>query len=121
MKVSNEHVKTSEVLTAAKKYLWDGKDATEFEDLIKPKTEFICSTITYAMRFELGGSSAPLVKLKHKTMDIITNRLLPWNNMESWLEYAAHVPKEHLIPVLVQAHRLAWMNQLINEFKAKGD
>lgn len=114
-------MKTSELLITAKKYLWDGKDCTQLEDLSQHKTEYICFAITNARHFELNLPEVPHFKLVRKTMNMIEERLFPWNNMESWLLRRCGIPPEDLKPDRVQAHRLAWMNQLINEFKAKGD
>lgn len=41
--------------------------------------------------------------------------------MDAWLQHGANIPYKDLTPDRVQAHRLAWMNLLIKEYKAKGD
>ena len=114
-------MKTSELLITAKEYLWDGKDDNQLEDLSQHKTEYICFAITNARHFELNLSEAPIYKLVRKTRDMIEERLFPWNNMAAWLQHGACIPPEDLTPDRVQAHRLAWMNELINEYKAKED
>lgn len=114
-------MKTSELLTAAKKYLWDGKNDADLEDLNQHKTEYICFAITNVRHFELDVTEAPIYKLVRKTRDMIEQRLFPCNTMESWLFRETYVPLKDLTPDRVQAHRLAWMNLLIKEFKAKGD
>lgn len=114
-------MKTSELLTAAKKYLWDGQDDNQLEDLSEHKSEYICFAISNVRHFELNLSEAPIYWLIRKTRDMIELRLFPWNNMDAWLLRGACIPPEQLTPDRVQAHRLAWMNLLIEEFKAKGD
>ena len=114
-------MKTSELLTKAKKYLWDGKDFRDLDDPSAHKSEYICFALSNVQRFELDLSKPMIYKLIHKTRYMIEQRLFPWNNMEAWLKYGAKIPWEKLTQGRVQKHRLKWMNQLIKEYKAKGD
>ena len=107
-------MKTSELITKAKKYLWDGLDDFELEFPGK-KTEFIC----YAM---VRAANRPSEHALAQTLrDDIEVRMHPWNNVWSWLVHEARIPTKNLTHPNVQAHRLAWMNKLIKEYKAKGD
>jgi hypothetical protein len=105
-------VKTSELIAKAKKYLWDGLDDSE---LNFPVTEFIC----YAVKRAANRPSE--YGLAQTFRDDIEVRMHPCNNLWSWLVHEARIPTKDLTHLTVQAHRLAWMNQLINEYKAKGD
>lgn len=105
-------MKSSELLEKAKKYLWDGiGDETGDET----GYAFICYAILHA------ASTPSQIGLAQKVRDAIEVRLHPWNNLHSWLRYEAGIPEKMLTQERVQAHRLAWMNKLIKEYKAKGD
>ena len=107
-------MKTSELITKAKKYLWDGLDDFELE-FAGNKTEFIC----YAM---VRAANKPSEDgLAQTFRDDIEVRMHPWTNLWSWLECEAAIPRKNLTHPAVQAHRLAWMNKLIKEYKAKGN
>ena len=114
-------MKTSELIAKARKYLWDGEDDRDLDDPKKHKSEFICFALSNVQRFDLQKTQAPLLKIVCKTKDMIEARLFPWNNMDAWLQHGANIPYKDLTPDRVQAHRLAWMNLLIKEYKAKGD
>ncbi len=103
-------MKTSELIKQAKELLWDGKD--ECEDC---KEEFICYALLHA------SSNRFQMELSQRIRDDIEVRLHPWNNLYSWLRYEANISEKDLTYKRVQAHRLAWMNKLIKEYKAKGD
>ena len=110
-------MKTSELLTEAKKYLWDGEDEKELERL--DKSEYICFAILSAAR------NSPTETEDHSTYlrcrKVIERNLFPHNCVETWLLRSAGIPPKEMTHKRIQAHRLAWMNLLIKEFKAKGD
>lgn len=110
-------MKTSELLTEAKKYLWDGKDPRQLESL--DKSEYICFAILSAAR------NTPAKPEDHSTYlrcsKVIQSSLFPHNCVETWLLRSAGIPPKELTYKRIQAHRLAWMDVLIKEFKAKGD
>lgn len=106
-------MKTSELIAKAREYLWDGLDDSDIA--FDSKTEFICYSMLKASRYPADFALAQTFR------DDIEVRMYPWNNLFSWLVYEAKIPIEHQTHPNVQAHRLAWMNKLIKEFKAKGD
>lgn len=110
-------MKISELLTEAKKYLWDGKDEKELERL--DKSEYICFAILSAARNNPNEIANHATYLRCRR--VIEARLFPCNGFYSWLHYEAKIPQTMLTQERVQAHRLAWMNKLIKEFKAKED
>lgn len=103
-------MKSSELIKQAKELLWDGGDDTEH-----CKDEYICYALLHAASTPSQG------RLAQRIRDSIEVRLHPWNNLYSWLRYEANIPDKMLTNERVQAHRLAWMNKLIKEYKAKGD
>ena len=110
-------MKTSELLREAKKYLWDGKDEKELEHL--DKSEYICFAILSAAR------NNPNETIEHSTClrcrRVIEASLFPHNCVETWLLRSAGIPPKEMTHRRIQAYRLAWIDVLIKEFKAKGD
>jgi hypothetical protein len=98
-------MKTSEMLEKAKKYLWDGVETNS------PKDAPICC----ALRKSCGAVQPKGIR------EEICKRLRPYNDVHSWLYYNPSVDREDMTDQTVQSHRLAWMNLLIKEYKAKGD
>lgn len=111
-------MKTSQLITQAKKYLWDGKNDLALEDLYT--SEYICFAVLYAAR-DANGSYDRNVDLANRVRGLIEERLFPWNNLDAWLQHSADIPCFELTNQRVQKHRLKWMNRLIKEHKAKGD
>jgi hypothetical protein len=97
-------VKTSKILTKAKKYLWDGKSS-------KGETH-IC--------FAVGNTSCSDEDYERVT-DIIALRIAPCNCASTWLRNAIGSNPYDAGEVAVQRWRHAWVDQMIEEFKAKGD
>lgn len=109
-------MKTSELIAKAREYLWDGLDDFDLDsDNTNSKTEFICYAMLKASRYPTDFALAQTFR------DDIEVRMYPWNNLASWLRYKAEIPDKDLTYPNVQAHRLAWMNKLIKEYKSKGD
>lgn len=52
---------------------------------------------------------------------ILRERMSGIDYMGGWLRVHAGVPSEDLHPFRVQKHTLNWIDELIKEFKAKGD
>lgn len=86
-----------ELLKHAKKNLCDGTDPN------LNKSEYIC----FALPFTYTANE---LKIE------IHNRLAPHNNVWSWLHKKVGIPQRYLNQRNVQAHRLAWINKLIEEF-----
>lgn len=110
-------MKTSELLTEAKKYLWDGEDEKELERL--DKSEYICFAILSAARN--SSNERANHEIYFQCRKVIESSLFPHNCVETWLLRSAGIPPKEMTHKRIQAHRLAWMNLLIKEFKAKGD
>lgn len=106
-------MKTSELIAKAREYLWDGLDDSDLAS--NSKTEFICYAMLRAANHRADKALAQTFR------DDIEERMYPWNNLFSWLVHEAKIPIKHQTHPNVQAHRLAWMNKLIKEYKAKGD
>lgn len=96
-------LKTSEILTRAKKRLWDGVNAAG--------TPYICVAAE-----EVSTSSR-----SKRLRDEIANSLYPNSTLRTWLMEVVGVPHEQLTSENVQRHRLQWMDRMIKEYKAKGD
>jgi len=81
---------------SARKNLWDGRDGDS------ERHTFICTAIDG----DLPGAQ--------RACDIIMRRLDPYTNMYNWLS-----PKINERPTSeqIQAHRRAWLELLIREFK----
>lgn len=103
-------MKTSELITKAKNYLWDGVC-----DESSTKQEFICHAVRNASKTYIDAKKA------EKFRGDLEMRLHPWNNMYSWLRWEANISDKDLTHIRVQEHRLKWMDKLIKEYKAKGD
>jgi len=101
-------MKTSKILIEAKKHLWDGGRKDD-------GVTYICTSID-----QVRGGSSELQRYKAK--QVISNRLWPHGTAYEWL-VAAVGPKavEAAGPAARQKWRHAWLDQLIAEFKAKGD
>lgn len=111
-------MKTSDLITQAKKYLWDGKDDSALEDFYT--SEYICFAVLYAAR-DANGSYDRNVDIANRVRGLIEERIFPWNNLEAWLQHSVGICSSELTNQRVQKHRLKWMNRLIKEHKAKGD
>ena len=110
-------MKTSELLTEAKKYLWDGKDPRELEKL--DTSEYICFAILFAARESSNERANHAIYLRCRK--VIEKRLFPNNCLETWLWRSGNIPLKEITHQRLQAHRLAWMDLLIKEFKALED
>jgi len=106
-------MRTSQLIEKAKKHLWDGKYEYALEHI--DITEYICFAILYAAR------THDCIELHQQCRDVIEARLLPWNNLDAWLQHGIGIPAKELTAERVQKHRRKWMNKLIKEYKAKGD
>ena len=97
----------AKMLTAAKKYLWDGQGK-------KPQYMRVC--ICFAIQaawqdeqYNLGGTLARRV---------IHQRLGNEALVEGWLYREAKVPKHLIAPINVQPYRHRWVDALIQEFSS---
>ena len=100
-------MKTSKILTKAKKHLWDGQD--------NGGITYICTSID-----QVRGGSSELQRYWAKR--VINERLCGYSTAYQWLVKKVG-PKsvEAAGPAARQKWRHAWLDQLIAEFKAKGD
>jgi hypothetical protein len=102
-------MKTSEILAKAKKHLWDG--ASEIDYMGR---EYICVCIDWLHDVHVADQA----RVKNE----IESRLAPWTSAKSWLGEKVGDDAVHRAGyVRVQQWRHDWLDQLIAEFKAKGD
>ena len=110
-------MKTSTVLTHAKKYLARNYD----ESLHTSRGKYICFAIEKAAR--CNGRITD--KDRRRCLDIISSRLNGCGSLEGWLAlhgcFVRQDPTSISTKDQIQAHRHAWLDQMIAEFKAKGD
>lgn len=97
-------LKTSEILTRAKKRLWDGSNGRG--------TPYICCAVKEV---------SPRSERSRRLRDEIAKSLHPSSTLRTWLSVVARVPREQLTTENVQRHRLQWVDRMIKEYKAKGD
>jgi hypothetical protein len=95
------NMKTSTVLTEAKKLLWNGYGPLD------GKPAHICLAIIS-------------VDNKSKALKEIQRRLGKSISLSVWL-FDKGIEYKEMSRRKLQAHRLAWMNLLIDEYKSKGD
>jgi hypothetical protein len=101
-------MKTSKLIRKAKKYLWDGKS------IWKESTEkFICFALEQVENVPHFQVCA--------VQELIAQRIGHCRDLEQWLAYKLKCGVFELPSEQVQAHRLAWMEMLAQEFEAKGD
>ena len=98
-----------QMLQAAKTRLWDGTGGEETPD----KTEFICIAVLLAVPDEHEIERA---KLKRT----ITQRCYPANTFLGWLREHGVSTLDLEDDVRLQAHRLAWIDKMIEEAKGNG-
>ncbi len=108
-------MKTSEVFKRAKQHL-----AKDFEETHR-KEKFICIAITTAAAYTKRMTSGDI----ERCTGIVESRLEHDYTLEGWLESKGCVNNYFLCDRTtkdrIQAHRHAWVDMLIAEFKAKGD
>ena len=97
-------MKTSEILTKAKECLWDGKSSKG--------TPYICWAVADTRCSEEDCE---------RVTDIIAARIAPCNDASTWLRNAIGYNPYEAGEVAIQQWRHAWVDQLIEEFKAKHD
>jgi hypothetical protein len=103
-------MKTSEILAKAKKHLWSGTRHNVPED----KFEYICHCVDWLRDVHVADQ----VRVK----DEIESRLTPWSSAKTWLQVqVGEAAVDRAGCVRLQQWRHAWLDQLIAEFKAKGD
>lgn len=109
-------MKTSEILEHAKERLAATHDETSH------KEKFICIAIMAA------ASSTKLITTAdvERCVDIVESRLDGETTLESWLQDRGCIHHHWALVDLatrnrIQQHRYAWLDQMIAEFKAKGD
>ena len=111
-------MKTSEVFTRAKRHL--AKDLHE-ACAHSGKEKFICIAITTAAAYTKRMTNGDI----ERCTGIVESRLEHDYTMEGWLESKGCVNNYFLCDRTtkdrIQAHRHAWVDMLIAEFKAKGD
>jgi hypothetical protein len=111
-------MKTSEVFTRAKQHL-----AKDFKETLSGsgKEKFICIAITTAAAHCKRITDEDVERCE----DVIKSRMDGEYTLEGWLNDRGCIPEaflnDHNILDRIQAHRHAWLDQMIAEFKAKGD
>jgi hypothetical protein len=117
MTLGGNNMKSSELLHKAKKYLWNGKSRQN------NKTQYICHALEDVVN-NLKVIPAYRLSYMEKVKDIqreIVSRLEPYDSMLDWLTTKGKVPHSQISNSAMQAHRFAWLDVLIEEYKAKGD
>jgi hypothetical protein len=111
-------MKTSEVFTRAKQHLAKDYDETRYSPT---KEKFICIAITTAA----VHTKRITEKDRSRCTAVVESRLDQAFTLEGWLVDRGCIPDEflhdHALLDRIQAHRQAWVDMLIAEFKAKGD
>jgi hypothetical protein len=111
-------MKTSEVFTRAKQHL--AKDYDETCNIPR-KEKFICIALITAA----ANCKRITEEDVKRCTGIVESRLEGAYTMEGWLNNQGCVPEYELCDRTtkdrIQAHRHAWVDMLIAEFKAKGD
>jgi hypothetical protein len=103
-------MKTSKILAKAKKHLWSGTRHNVPED----KFEYICHCVEWLHDVHVAD--------RVRVRDEIESRLTPWTSAKSWLQDKVGADEvDRAGCVRLQRWRHAWLDQLIAEFKAKGD
>lgn len=116
-------VKTSELLTKAKPFLWDGTNKGWGTD-IRMDICYATRSAEAATLHRLPKPSKAEARAAYKAARIarrhIHNALSPHDTLTDWLR--DNVPEaRNASAVQLQAYRLRWLNHLISHFKAKGD
>ena len=111
-------MKTSEVFTHAKQHL--AKDYAETCNS-PTKEKFICIAITTAAAYTKRMTSGDI----ERCTGIVESRLEYATTLEGWLESRGCLNDYYQVGRTakdrIQAHRHAWVDMLIAEFKSKGD
>jgi hypothetical protein len=106
-------MKTSKILSKAKKYLWDGKS----RGLTLGNYEsHICFAVCKAFPDDNMADYVTGVT------DMIMKRIQPYGSASSWLRNAVgNQSVDAAGYAAIQQWRHAWVDQMIEEFKAKHD
>jgi hypothetical protein len=113
-------MKTSTILKKAKKQLAKDHEEVNYTD----KESFICYSITAVS--EKSGSYDETDRVR----EIVQSRLEPYATLETWLavnhkikiaDWNSGFSKRNAYIDKIQATRHAWVDSMIEEFKAKGD
>lgn len=109
-------MKTSEILEKAKAFLWDGISHIGLD-----KEVYICWALREVLPLAPECENDETFRKIRSLQEEIENRLGPGNaTLEIWLE--RKLGEDFIFSKkAIQAHRLAWMNLLIEEYKQKGD
>jgi len=113
-----ERAGVARILKLAKPHLWNGRGTpNSFGD---DKEEFICYALHKAVRRhdvygQLCYTGTRDVKYVELAKQIISSRLFPHTDLESWVMGQGIEVGRNNWPA-VQAHRHAWLNMLIKEF-----
>lgn len=102
---SSERRGIADALRAALPYLWDGQWPSRHG-----KKQFICHALDASCHPDASQTKA-----------VIETRVMTRNGfttMEAWLNEEAGVDQDYLTATAVQAHRHAWMLELIKEFES---
>lgn len=115
-------MKTSNVLKHAKRHLATTHDEKYDYMTRTGKEKFICIAIMTAANHTKRITAADIDRCRF----MVESRLRGNDTMESWLQRQGCLPMvwglvDHATKNRIQAHRHAWLDRLITEFKSKGD
>jgi hypothetical protein len=103
-------MKTSKILAKAKKHLWNGTGHKSQEG----RFEHICHCVDWLHDVHVADQVRVTAEIE--------SRLTPWLSAKSWLQVQVGADEvDRAGCVRLQRWRHAWLDQLIAEFKAKGD
>lgn len=101
-KTKKQRVGIARALRAAKPYLWDGHG-----DFVPyGRCMYICDAVRATSKQEIADL----------TKAMISERLGYEFSLESWLVNLGGAASKQVVQPYLQAHRLAWLDQLIEEF-----
>lgn len=115
-------MKTSEVLSHAKHYLAPTYDEMYNYTTREGKEKFICIAVITAAAHSKRITDADV----KRCAAMVESRLEGESTLESWLQAKGCLPHVWMMVTRadrdrIQQHRHAWLDQMIEEFKAKGD
>ncbi len=108
MKSPQDRAYIAQTLRDCRAYLWDGSEGLAGS---KAGREFICNAVRKAANYSPKA---------YMVQGVILERIVPCVSFKEWLNVVKGVPLEQLRDKRrMQAHRLAWVNQLIDEFSGQ--
>lgn len=110
-------MKSSEIIRAAKQYLWNGRTVNSRSSYGYYKYQHVCYAIcALENNCRLNGISSKIKAIRKE----IQTQLEGFVSLDVWLEYKAGIKKD-LTARNIQRHRKQWMELLAQQYEAKGD